>query len=223
MSVAKKKIKKTISKRTQKERTAATRLKLIRATITILSTNGYAATSTALIADLAGISRGSIFHNFETRTDLMLAVVDYVLADDLEFYEDALEHIEDGREFTLALTDLSWEALSSPNGLAVLHIMIGSVSDAELGEKLPHVLANVRKLATKQYQSTVRQKTPIAQFMSVAGRVHRAAVRGLLVEVMTGTPRGDLVEELKLLRRYMEFSIDFLAPAISSNADNKDS
>src|ERR1700743_2747226 len=59
------------------ERRAATRAKIMEAAVRCLAEFGYAATSTPLVAKLAKVSRGSLLHQFPTKTDLVLAVAEY--------------------------------------------------------------------------------------------------------------------------------------------------
>ena len=54
-------------RRTQAERSAETRQRLIAAAIDALCRLGYAATSTVLVADNAGVSRGAMLHQFRPR------------------------------------------------------------------------------------------------------------------------------------------------------------
>ena len=49
---------------TQTERRKATRAAVLEATIESLVTHGYAATTTARVADIAGVSRGAAPHYF---------------------------------------------------------------------------------------------------------------------------------------------------------------
>jgi AcrR family transcriptional regulator len=124
-------------RRTQPERTGATRRKLIEAAIGCLAEKGYAETSTTAVADRAGVSRGSLFYNYPTKADLMLAVIDHVYELDTRLYDDALRDIDDERDYALALTRLSWRAFSAPGGLAVMHIVLEGSSDPELKDRLP--------------------------------------------------------------------------------------
>src|ERR1700735_4207259 len=59
------------------ERRAATRAKIMDATVRCLAEFGYAATSTPLVARMAKVSRGSLLHQFPTKIDLMLAVAEH--------------------------------------------------------------------------------------------------------------------------------------------------
>src|SRR5438067_13244164 len=59
------------------ERRASTRAKILAAGVRCLAEFGYAATSTPLVAKLAKVSRGSLLHQFPTKTDLILAVAQH--------------------------------------------------------------------------------------------------------------------------------------------------
>ena len=59
------------------ERRAATRAKIMEATVRCLAEFGYAATSTPLVAKIAKVSRGSLLHQFPTKVDLIIGVAEY--------------------------------------------------------------------------------------------------------------------------------------------------
>lgn len=62
-------------RRTQAERSTATRHAILDATIRCLVEQGYAATSTTAIQQGAGVSRGALTHQFPSKVDLMFAAV----------------------------------------------------------------------------------------------------------------------------------------------------
>lgn len=66
-------------RRSQEERSTQTRAKLMDATLELLNGRGYSRTTTADIADLAGVSRGALSHHFESKDDLVAAAVDRML------------------------------------------------------------------------------------------------------------------------------------------------
>src|SRR5262245_21898426 len=60
------------------ERSAATRGKLLEATIQCLAELGYHQTSTVIVTERAGVSRGSMLHHFPTKADLMMAAAQHI-------------------------------------------------------------------------------------------------------------------------------------------------
>ena len=71
-----------VNRRTQADRTAATRTALIAAARPLFAEHGYAAVSTPDLAAAAGVTRGALYHQFKDKQGLFLAVVNAV-EDDL--------------------------------------------------------------------------------------------------------------------------------------------
>jgi len=66
------------SKRTQAERTAATRGALIDAARGLFTERGYAGVSAEEIVAAAGVTRGALYHHFEDKTGLFAAVFEAI-------------------------------------------------------------------------------------------------------------------------------------------------
>ncbi|AZG46049.1 TetR/AcrR family transcriptional regulator [Gordonia insulae] len=70
-----------VNRRTQAERTAATRSALIGAGRALFGEHGYAAVGTQTIVDAAGVTRGALYHQFDDKKGLFTAVYDQVEQD----------------------------------------------------------------------------------------------------------------------------------------------
>src|SRR4051812_35153871 len=70
-----------IKRRTQTERSAATRGALVAAARRLWSARGYAAVGTPEIAAEAGVTRGAMYHQFADKAALFLAVAEAVETD----------------------------------------------------------------------------------------------------------------------------------------------
>jgi AcrR family transcriptional regulator len=68
-------------RRTQAERTAATRARLLEAGRHLFATDGYAAVATQTIVDAAGVTRGALYHQFADKTGLFAEVYEAVERD----------------------------------------------------------------------------------------------------------------------------------------------
>ena len=62
--------------RTQEERTAETRSRLVDATLDLMLSKGYAATTTVDIAARAGLTRGALSHHFAGKDELVVEAFD---------------------------------------------------------------------------------------------------------------------------------------------------
>ena len=65
-------------RRTQAERSAAMRTRLLDATVECLVTYGYAGTTTQRVAELAGVTRGAQVHHFRSKEDLVVAAIEHL-------------------------------------------------------------------------------------------------------------------------------------------------
>ena len=63
------------TRRTQAERTAATRSALLRSARRLFSTQGYAATGLDQVVADSGLTRGALYHHFDGKVELFAAVV----------------------------------------------------------------------------------------------------------------------------------------------------
>lgn len=66
------------TRRTQAERRAATRAALVDAARSLFARDGFAGASTTEILELAGVSRGAMYHHFVDKADLFAAVYEVV-------------------------------------------------------------------------------------------------------------------------------------------------
>jgi AcrR family transcriptional regulator len=70
-----------LKRRTQSERSAATRGALVAAARRLFAERGYAAVGTPEVAAAAGVTRGALYHQFADKSDLFLAVYEQVEED----------------------------------------------------------------------------------------------------------------------------------------------
>ena len=125
----------TSVRRPQAQRSAETQAKLIAAAITCLHRVGYSATTVTMVADEAQVSRGAMSHQYPTKMDLMLAVVEAVFESDSAYYRHTVA-TKTAKQWVLDLPETVWEVVSRPSGTAVMEIMLASRSDNELADKL---------------------------------------------------------------------------------------
>ena len=113
------------TRRTQDERTAATRHLIIQATLKLLANEGLIATTTRAIAAEAGISRGALQHHFRSYDDLMVEVVGGEISEQLHFRWDIGELRSKQLTIRVDLVlDHYYGVFSSPVFLAIIPMLV---------------------------------------------------------------------------------------------------
>ncbi|MFC0450839.1 TetR/AcrR family transcriptional regulator [Rhodococcus jostii] len=113
--------------RTQAERTAAMRTKLLDAAVDSLVELGYARTTTQGIARRAGVSRGAQLHHFPTKESLVVAAVEHLV--DKRMEEILAAEVDAGRG-----VEVLADAFSGPLFYAALELWVAARTDPALYE-----------------------------------------------------------------------------------------
>jgi AcrR family transcriptional regulator len=129
---------------TQQERSAATRLALIDATIESLVELGYERTTTVEVSERAGLSRGAHLHHFQTRAALISAAVKALAERGTEDLQAAVGKLPEGGGRIEAALDLVWESIRGPLFQVVLELSVHARTDAWLRGELDPIEAMVK-------------------------------------------------------------------------------
>lgn len=193
-------------RRTQESRSAETRARLLEAAVNSLHKRGYAATTTMIVAEDAGLSRGAMLHQFPSRVDLMLYVVDTVYRQELSLYREHMARIEDPKERLQALPEIIWDVLSRPTGVAVLEVLQGSRSDPELAERLRPLQIAIEKDSFRAVDHVASQAG--VSMSPVVMRLIVWAVRGLSVARLLTDEPDEIIKSVRLLKRLLSYGLE---------------
>jgi AcrR family transcriptional regulator len=124
-----------VARRTQAERSAATRSRILAATVESLVEVGHAGTTTLEVQRRAEVSRGALLHHFPSRAELLVAAV-------FQLFEAQRDVI--GPEVLKAREvggidggiDLLWMSFNSPLAVAIDELWSAARNDAELRDEL---------------------------------------------------------------------------------------
>lgn len=126
-------------RRTQDERSATTRAQLLDATIECLVELGYSATTTTVIAERAGVSRGAQLHHYPTKAELVAAAVEHLATKLTHELTGAIARAATETDRVAAAIDVMWAAYSTPLFTAWLELWVAARTDADLRAALDPV------------------------------------------------------------------------------------
>lgn len=124
--------KRSPDRRTQEERSARTRTKILDATIDCLVELGYAATSTPEVCRRADMSRGALLHHFPTKAELVIHAVVHLASLRGQEISSGKTHDATTKDPLGPIFDLLWEAFSDRLFHAALELWVAARCDTEL-------------------------------------------------------------------------------------------
>jgi AcrR family transcriptional regulator len=116
----------------QAQKSAQTREKLLEATLDSLADLGYFETTISTIVDHAGVSRGSIRHHFQSKSEIIAATIAYLCERRLEYYEQDLFNQAPDVDPLEYVLDAFWRHLSEREFAAHQELVVASRTDAKL-------------------------------------------------------------------------------------------
>jgi AcrR family transcriptional regulator len=123
-------------RRTQEERSAETRARLLDATVESLIEVGYARTTTTAVCARAGLSRGAQLHHFPTKSELVIAAVAHLAMRRAGDLREEAKRLADRDDRTEAALELIWASFAGPLFYAALELWVAARTDSELHENL---------------------------------------------------------------------------------------
>ena len=124
------------SRRSQADRSAATRAKVLAAARDVLCAQGYTGATMHAIRDAAGMSLGAIQHQFPTKAKMMAAVAAEFAAYRTRVYTEAIRAGTTPRQSMENLIDANFHMVSRPEMAAVLEIHLARRNDPDLDKEV---------------------------------------------------------------------------------------
>src|SRR6266851_164114 len=112
---------------------SATRDRIVRAALSALAEEGFAATSARAIARRGGFTPGVIYYHFEDLEHLLVAVLEWTSEMRLARYREELTGASSAAELLLRLRALYAEDLAGGHVAAVQELVSGAASNPRLG------------------------------------------------------------------------------------------
>ncbi|MEV6693243.1 TetR/AcrR family transcriptional regulator [Micromonospora sp. NPDC051196] len=136
----------------QQERSRATQARLLEATVDCLVEHGWSGTTTTVVAQRAGVSRGAQLHHYPTKAALVTAAVVHLTERRAAELRSEAETLPADTSRLDRVVDLLAAAFTGPLFVAALELWVAARTDAELRAALLPLEARVGR---EMYRLTV--------------------------------------------------------------------
>lgn len=178
-----------------------TRRQLIRAAVDSLSERGYAATSIEAVMERAGASRGSVLHQFPTRTDLIAGAVEAAMEAMIADTRARMQALPDPVQRYRAMCDIFWETQNIPEGAAVTEALLAARWDDALAGALRPIAQRIEAEIDEDTRAmAVAAGAADADACVVHARVLILTLRGITLELMFDKGRAMIHRALDQIR-----------------------
>jgi AcrR family transcriptional regulator len=126
-------------RRTQAERSAAMRTRLLDATVECLVSRGYSGTTTPRIAEMAGVTRGAQIHHFRSKEDLVVAAIEHLAQQRTQAEIGELSRVQGSPDLVSTVLDFLWEAHQGPMFVATMERWVAARTDPVLARQIERV------------------------------------------------------------------------------------
>lgn len=194
-------------RRTQAERSAAMRQRLLDATIDCLVTYGYAGTTTHRIAQRAGVTRGAQIHHFRAKEDLVVAAIEHLAQQRVQKAIGDLDMIRENPDTATAILDFLWSLHQGPVFVATIELWIASRTDKVLAAQIervePVVIAGVFAGIVELLPDQAQRKE-----LRHAAYTTMDAIRGLLISSFVDGDHARLQRRWARARSHLRSDIE---------------
>lgn len=191
----------------QAQKSASTRLQIVESALSCVVDLGYSCTTTTVIAEKAGLSRGAMLHHFPSKIDIVRAAVEHLHAKRLKAFRKAIDRLPRDDTRVHRALEAYFEHVKHPMYVAFLELWIASRTDPELQS----ILKPAQEAFEREWYKTAVDLFPEwegagANFDIALDLVHYV-MDGLAVSLLT----HDIGEHERRMVRYLEDRLRELA------------
>lgn len=176
----------------QAERSAATRTKLLDATIECLVELGWQGTSTTEVVRRAGVSRGAQVHHYPSKEDLVLASIEHLLTRRVEEYRIAFDQLPADRRTPAEALDLLWTSCFGPTFDAWLELAVAARRSPALQQRFREVERRFGEVAIDRFQDMFPAVFGDRDLAAIAMRLTFSLLDGVALRRIAGAPQDEL-------------------------------
>lgn len=169
-------------RRSQKERSAETRAILLEVTVGCLAELGYVGTTSKLVAERAGLSRGAQLHHFGTKAQLVTMALGHLFERRLEEFREGFGALPKGADPVEAAVDLLWSIFQGPSGYAYLELAGAARTDPDLREAIVALNAEMDARVDALFRDLFAGSVGAEEHFDIAWTALFCLLEGLAIE-----------------------------------------
>lgn len=170
----------------QAQKSASTRNLIVESAISCFVSLGYARTTTTVIANKAGLSRGAMLHHFPSKLDIVRAAVEHLHNKRLRAFRRAMSRAPgEGADRVLLGVQAFWNHVRHPMFVAFFELSVAARTDPELAA----LLRPTQEAFEREWYRTAKELFPEwegkgARF-DVALDLSRYVMEGMAISFLT--------------------------------------
>lgn len=169
----------------QARKSASTRTLILEAAIACFYSTGYARTTTTLIADRAGLSRGAMLHHFPSKASLIVEAIEHLNERRLTLYRDKIAAIPNSVDKIDSGIEACWDVLTDPTYAAFHELTVAARTDAQLAQILRPAMEKFEKQSTELTRELFPEWQRDPEIFFLANELTQTLMDGLAVSYMS--------------------------------------
>jgi AcrR family transcriptional regulator len=191
------------ARRSQSERSAETRARILEAAIDCIAERGFRKATAARIAARAGVSWGAVQHHFGTKESILEAVIARGL-EELAGEMRGLRARHPSLEArVVAFTERAWGVFSRSANRAFLQVVLNTSEGASRGGITPHHGDRILAVLEGLWADLFGDSKASAEHQRTAQRLTFSLFSGLALESILMPQHQDFASELHVLQRVL--------------------
>lgn len=182
-------------------RGADARGRIIAAMIACIGRAGYGATTVEHVMTEAGLSRGSVLHQFPTRLELTIATAEHAMKALLAGTHERAARLDDPFARIAGYAEILWDMHREPEGVAITDILLATRWDTELAAALQPITGQIEREVHGELLTLARDAGLFEPERFVPhGWLLLASVRGLIIEHTLGPARPMILDAIATMK-----------------------
>jgi AcrR family transcriptional regulator len=180
-----------IERRSQGERRAESRRRLLDATVQILNEEGYASTTIAAVARRAGLSVGCLQNYFPTKARLLADAMTHLFERKALEFELAFRELPDAEDRVARGVELIWELYQGGSFRSFLELVAAAQADREIREQVMEAQDRIAEVAFRAFWQVFEPAPGVEADRIGVPATLLAAIQGLALSRLAHPGRED--------------------------------